>query len=233
MLKRRNKLAILLLLTSFLFLLVGCKKDVSDAEKFKEEYESLNGQKNGDIEYRNISIDKNNPVIYKSEDEIVNLIKNKDTFVVYFGFASCPWCRSVLPTMLETFKEYGIPNIYYVDISNIRDTYEIKNGKLEKTKEGTEGYYKLLDLLKEKLSDYTVNDESGKTTDTGEKRIYAPNVIGVIKGEVKVLDTGISSLQKDPYMELNDEIKKDMKGKFKTIFAPVDEDLNSCNISGC
>lgn len=233
--KRKSKFIIFLLLISFFFSLTACQKDnLTDAQKFKEEYESLNGQKTSNgKEYRNILIDEKNPMIYKTEDDIVKAIQNKETFVIYFGFASCPWCRSILETLIEVSKEESLSQIYYVDISNIRDTYEIKNGKLEKTKEGTEGYYKLLDLFKDKLEDYKITDDAGKTTDTGEKRIYAPNIVGVIDGEIFDITTGISSLEKDPYMQLTEEIKNEMHSKISPIIKKISEELSSCDISGC
>lgn len=233
--KRKSKFIIFLLLISFFFSLTACQKDnLTDAQKFKEEYESLNGQKTSNgKEYRNILIDEKNPMIYKTEDDIVKAIQNKETFVIYFGFASCPWCRSILETLIEVSKEESLSQIYYVDISNIRDTYEIKNGKLEKTKEGTEGYYKLLDLFKDKLEDYKITEDAGKTTDTGEKRIYAPNIVGVIDGEIFDITTGISSLEKDPYMQLTEEIKNEMHSKISPIIKKISEELSSCDISGC
>ena len=78
--KRKNKFIIFLLLISFFFSLTACQKDnLTDAQKFKEEYESLNGQKTSNgKEYRNILIDEKNPMIYKTEDDIVKAIQNKE-----------------------------------------------------------------------------------------------------------------------------------------------------------
>ena len=232
--KEKSRIIVLLIITSFLLILTGCTDKKTDAYKFKEEYESLNGQKSSSgKEYRKLSIDKENPIVYKTDDEIVKLIQDKDTFIVYFGFAKCPWCRSVISVMFDVAKENGINKIYYVDISDIRDKYEFVNGKITKTKEGSDGYNKLLSLLGDKLSNYQITDESGKTTDTGEKRIYAPNIVGVIKGEVIDIQTGISSLQTDEDMQLSDAIKEDSKKLLNNIFKSVSESLNSCDLSGC
>lgn len=211
------------------FLISGCKNKNTDAYKFKEEYESLNGTTNSSgKEIRTINIIEDNPFIYATAEEIVEKINNKETFVVYFGFASCPWCRSVLETLISTSSSTGIKKIYYVDVSKIRDTYEMKDGSLVRTNNGTEGYNKLLTLLGSKLSDYTLNID-GKTINTGEKRIYAPNVVGVIKGEANELTTGISPLQTDAYMDLTNEMISDTKESFKKVLEPVFIALNTCD----
>ena len=125
---------------SLIFLIIlsitGCKK--SDAISFKEEYEKLNRTKSESGKtIRTISIDKNNPMIYKTEDDIVEMINNKETFIVYFGFAKCPWCRSILPNLLKVAKDLNINKIFYVDIFNIRDTQEInEEGEIITTKKG-------------------------------------------------------------------------------------------------
>ena len=78
----------------------------NDSTKFKKEYEQINGKETEDgKKTRSIKIPKNNKIVYKTEDDIVNMINNKETFVVYFGFAKCPWCRSVVPTLLEVVKD--------------------------------------------------------------------------------------------------------------------------------
>ena len=212
-------------------MLFGCANKDTDAYKFKEEYESLNNTKSPSGEtIRKIKIDKENPFVYKTADEIVELINQKQTFIVYFGFASCPWCRSVLPSLMESLKDNSINTVYYVDIENIRDKYELdENNKPELVQEGSEGYNKLLELLNSKLSDYTIENVK-----VGEKRIYAPNVVSVIYGKVISIETGISSLQTDGYMELTDEMKSEMYNTFNELIKPVSEVLNSCDVNtGC
>lgn len=186
--------------------------------KFKKEYESLNGKKTEDkLEYRKIKIDNNNPFIYSSDKKIVKMINNKETFIVYFGANWCPWCRSVLPTMIETAKKNNIDTIYYVDISNIRNEYKAVGNIPELTKEGSKNYYELLKKLDNVLEDYTLTGLNGETIDIGEKRIYAPSLIKIEKGKATKITTGISKMQDNPYMKINKEIKKDMQAKFNKI----------------
>ena len=216
------------------FVLFGCTDKKTDAYKFKKEYESLNNTKSSSGKtIREIKIDSDNPFIYKSEEDIIEMFNKKETFIVYFGFASCPWCRSVLPTLIEALNDNSISTIYYVDIKDIRDEYKLENDKPILSKEGSEGYSKLLELLGDKLSDYTL-DNNGKKVNVGEKRIYAPNIVSVIYGKVISIETGISSLQTDGYMELTDEMKEETYNIFNELIKPVSEVLNSCDVNtGC
>ena len=77
----------------------------TDAIKFKNEYESLNGYKNenSDKEYMKVEIDSENPIVYKTGQEILDILK-KENAIVYFGFALCPWCRNAVPVLLDAAK---------------------------------------------------------------------------------------------------------------------------------
>ena len=201
----------------------------TDAMIFKEEYESLNGKKESDgHEYRILDIPSDNRMVYQTADEIVKRIENKETFAVYFGFAACPWCRSVLPSLLEVVNDLGLSKIYYVDIENIRDEKELQDGKVVTTKEGSEGYQKLLTLFDEVLDNYTLKDENQKEVDTKEKRIYAPNVLGIVDGKVETLTTGISKKQEDAYIELTGEMKSDAYNQFKCALECIQENETVC-----
>lgn len=212
-------------------------KTNEDAIKFKEEYESLNREVNTKYnkEYRTLSIPKDNPFVYKSADDIVEMIDKGETFVVYFGFNTCPWCRSVVPSLMEAANDLEIDEIYYVDVKEIRDLIEVNDdGVLETTKEGTDGYYKLINLLDGVLSDYTITDNDGNDISANEKRIYAPNIIAVLDGEAKEMTSGISDKLTDPYMELTDEIKEDSYNQFNKVLSYVSSALNTCtDETGC
>ena len=227
---------ILILGVGIFFFMNNQKEENSgDALKFKEEYESLNGtkrEKDGKT-IRTIKIDKDNPMVYKDASEIVKMINNKETFVVYFGFADCPWCRSILPTLIKVAKDLELDKIYYVDVKEIRDVLELdENGKIKTTTKGSDAYYELLKQLDNVLADYTLMDAEENKIETGEKRIYAPNVVTVVDGKAKKLESGISDKQTDGYMKLTDEISKDMYNKLKnTLKIIVDKD--TCSLEGC
>lgn len=209
-----------------LLLLTGCNK--TDAERFKEEYESMNNKEVYGQKVRNLTIDSDNNIVYKSASDIIDMINNKETFVVYFGFKECPWCRSVLPSLLKVSKDLGLESLYYVDISELRDTIEINdNNELVTTKEGGKGYSELLKLLDPVLDNYTI-ENNGDIIDTGEKRIYAPNVISVVEGVPTMNKTGESELLTDPYMELTEEIENDIYNIFKCVIKCVTDKSNTC-----
>ncbi len=190
-----------------------------DCIQFKKEYESLNNTINSnDQKIREISIPKKNPFVYKEASDIVTMIQNEETFLVYFGFPSCPWCRSILPTLIDVSKDYKVDTIYYVDVKEIRDTIVLDEENHPVTeKEGTSSYYQLLDLLGDILKDYTVKDSDGNPIATGEKRISAPNVVSVVKGKAISMTTGISEKQTNGYMTLTEDMLKDTYQKFETL----------------
>ena len=194
---------------------------------FKDEYEDLNGKytDSGDT-IREVKIAKKNKMIYSTAEEIVKKIDNNETFVVYFGFASCPWCRVMIESLVNLSLEHNV-NVYYVDIKDIRDTLELVNGEIEKTKEGTKGYNELLDRLKIVLSDYSLKDENGEEVETNEKRIYAPNVATIVNGTPIRLVEGVSSKLTDPYHELTQEMKNESVDQLECIFKCLEEN-NIC-----
>ena len=178
---------------------------VSDSVKFKEEYESLNGSvsDNGNVYYE-VSLSLDNPVKYKTDEEIVDVL-NKESAVIYFGYASCGDCRYIIKPLMEALKAQNVDTLYYVNIEDIRDAYVVSgDNKVEKTKEGTEGYQKILKILKNYLNEYYVFDDSGNEYDTKTKRLAAPTVVAVKSGEVKALYEGVVEdfdgvLDKDSY----------------------------------
>ena len=184
---------------------------------------------------RTVTIDEDNPFVYTTGEDIVKKIENKETFYLYVGDTQCPWCRSVIEMAIKKAKEFGVSKIYYIPIWDedhnevFRDKYELnEDGTLNRTIEGTEGYNKLLTLFKDVLSDYTLTKEDGSKVETGEKRIYAPNVVAVIDGKAYKMSEGISKDLKDPYSKLTDKMKKYSYNQFKCLLKCVNESKNVC-----
>lgn len=215
----------------------------TDAVTFKTEYESINN-KSVDEErtYRALEIPDDNPFVYVTAEELVEKIDNKETFVVYFGFNTCPWCRSVLSNLIASAKDNKVDKIYYVDVKNIRDTYTLdEDNKPVRTVEGTKGYYDLLDRLDRVLDSYanltyTVTKKK-KTTikevEVGEKRIYAPNVVVVRDGESVGITSGIPKKLDDAYAELTDEMNEDSLEQFNSLFKLLHGDSCSIDDKNC
>ncbi len=203
---------------------------ISDAIKFKNEYEALNGVVNEatDNKYIEVNIDEENPMVYKTGKEILDVLKNEDA-IIYFGFAACPWCRNAVPVLLDAAKELNVDKIYYVDILDIRDTYKFSGSiEPEQTKKGTDAYYEILKFLDKKLEKFYVKDEAGNMYDTGVKRLYAPTVVGVKGGKVVGFHESTIESQTDPYELLDENGKSELKNEYKKIIESVNEKNNVC-----
>lgn len=223
-------LVILVILgTAFLFL--HDKKEVvsKDAVKFKEEYEALNGKKAyGDAVYQTLDIDEKNKVVYDDLQGACEFLKN-GTGIVYFGFPNCPWCRGILPTLLDVVEDSSLDKLYYVDMTDKRDTFEVEDKKAVKTKDASEEYYDLLEILDEYLDKYII-EEDDKEYDTKEKRIYVPLVVAVKDG--KVMDAVTSPVKLDEgqtaFDKLTDKQKEDLKKLFEGMVDKT-QDVGVCD----
>ena len=154
-------------------------KTITDAVKFKNEYESLNGKvASGDYKYPTVTLTDTNPFVYESSKKIIETLKS-GTGIIYLGFPKCPWCRNAV----NVLSYLNVDKIMYLDMTDERDTYELVDGALKKTKDGSKEYYEMLNILDDILSDYEIEDD-GKTYSVGEKRIYVPLVIGVKDGKI-------------------------------------------------
>ena len=203
---------------------------ISDAIKFKNEYEALNDVVNEatDNKYIEVNIDEENPMVYKTGKEILDVLKNEDA-IIYFGFAACPWCRNAVPVLLDAAKELNVDKIYYVDILDIRDTYKFSGSiEPEQTKKGTDAYYEILKFLDKKLEKFYVKDEAGNMYDTGVKRLYAPTVVGVKGGKIVGFHESTIESQTDPYELLDEKGKSELKNEYKKIIESVNEKNNVC-----
>ena len=225
-----KKVLLVLSLVLVSVLLTGCgKTNKEDALKFKKDYESLNGKVAFESTMnREIEIDEDNPFIYADLKDINEMIDNKETFMVYFGFSGCPWCRSVIPTFIEVAKEKKIDEVYYVNVrpdndkeKEIRDFYDLdKKGKVYVSHEGTKEYHEFLKKLDSLLPDYSHGTVSSlKDTEfAGTKRVGAPNFFIIKEGTGVDRITGISKKQTDGFEELTDQMNRDMKSNFEKFF---------------
>ena len=180
----------------------------SDEKKFKEEYESLNGKKNDKGRtYPEVHIRKDNNITYADYDKTMEFLES-GTGILYLGFPECPWCRSMVSILIDTAVQNEISDIYYFNALSIRDTKELKDGKIVTVKEGTDEYYKLVD----KLSDYIGPYEG--LEDESIKRIYFPTVIFVQGGKIVGSHIDTVESQKDPYKPLDAAQKEELKQIF-------------------
>lgn len=209
-----NKKKIIITITFILvILLIGIGlylilRPSKDALKFKQEYEALNNtiRESDGATYNNVKISKNNPIKYIDCQEALEILK-KEEAIIYIGAPWCPWCRNAIPVLFEAAKKQKVKTIYYLNLDNEKSTFEIQDGTLVTTKEGSADYYRLLEQLKDLLTDYSLTDNDGKIYETGEKRIYIPYVIAVKDGEIVSTHNGTVSLNENQtkYDELTQE----------------------------
>lgn len=106
----------------FVFLLVGCKKEETDAQKFAKEY---------------TTVTEDNYFVYRDIEEIIKILEH-GTGVVYLGFPECPWCQAYVKTLNEVADIEGLEKIYYFNI-------------LEDRKNNTEKYQEIVNILNDYL----------------------------------------------------------------------------------
>lgn len=189
-----------------------------DSRRFQEEYESLNLvlRKNSSTDfYRAVMINADNPIQYVTAAEALEILEHETAFL-YMGAPWCPWCRNIVPVMLEAAGEKGVDPIYYLDLTDERDVFQYENGKLSRSAEGTEAYFKLLRKLDVYLEPYVVRDKDGRAHDTQEKRIPLPFLVTVKDGKVVMARLGTYELEDG--QSQYDELTKDQRAELYTLF---------------
>ena len=197
---------------------------------FKEEYEKVNGTTmKGDIKYRTLDINKKNPYVKVSIDDIAAKIKNGESFYLYVGDHLCPWCRSGIEKMIEVANREKIDTIYYVDFWDddhneiLRELYDVEvNGKktsFKITQEATEGYKVLYEAVKDMgLKDYTVTKDGKEYTVPNVKKVYGGDHFYFNKGVCKKFVTlRVPSLEKATD-ELTEEVLKEQDKVYTDLF---------------
>lgn len=96
------------------------------------------------------------------------LLQSEKTFVLYYGFSTCPWCIEVLPILNDVAKKNGMA-VEYVNVrpGGTDSTFDIRV-------DTNPDYVKLVELTNDYL---TVNDE-------GVKRLFVPFVFFIKDGEI-------------------------------------------------
>ncbi|MBP3815498.1 MAG: hypothetical protein J6H21_01370 [Firmicutes bacterium] len=119
-------------------------------------------------------------------EDIDKLMQSKETFVLYAGFANCPWCNALLPRLNDVALEEGA-TIAYLDTR--------KNPEW-KSNVDIDGY----DKFKEYFGEYLDIDDSG------EPHLYVPDTYFIKEGEVVFHHQGVTPGLANP----NDEWTKDL-----------------------
>lgn len=209
--------------------------EITDAIKFKNEYESLNDtiRQSDGAKYNSVSISDSNPMKFVDAKGAIEVLDMKNA-ILYVGAGWCPWCRNAVPVLIDVAKNRQIDTIYYLNLDDEKSIWDVVDGKAVRTKDGSKAYYELLEKLKDELTDYTLTGEKNKKLQTGEKRIYMPMVIAINDGKVVEKHVGTVELTKDQnkYSSLTEEQTKELYGIYNELFNKAFADNNYCTLDG-
>jgi thiol-disulfide isomerase/thioredoxin len=144
-----------------------------DPLRFKKEYEALNYEydEHSGEPHAPLLINENNNIVYLTFEELLSFIDGK-TGLLFIGRPGCPWCRILVPYMLDFAKEDNV-NIYYYNIQDDRD-------------ENNERYKSILSALGEFLpTDVVTQNETDPGFDPNLKRVVTPHLFFIKNGEIK------------------------------------------------
>lgn len=129
---------------------------------------------------------KENMFIKTTAEDVLSLIENRKSAMVYFGFPDCPWCEDMLPVLNEAAKNKDYP-ILYVEARN-------EKGELNYSEE-----------IKEKI--YNEFDFTFETDENGKKIMYFPYVVRIENGVVTDSHVGTVDGHNAHERELTEEEK--------------------------
>lgn len=173
------------LVLTFLLILTGCSTVSVTKVKDDTKTDAIRFH----LEYSKVK--KDNVYKYSTYSNVIDTLENK-TGIIYLGFPSCALCKEITPILNDVAKEKGIKEILYYNFKDMRDN-------------NTTEYRELAD----KLSDYV------KTDDEGNKRIQAPTVIFVNKGNIVAVYIG--TINSDSEEIMTDEEKNMLKQNFESL----------------
>jgi thiol-disulfide isomerase/thioredoxin len=190
--------------------------EMTDGQRFKHEHEALNDvvDEDGERVYREMEINENNRIVYLSYDAFVDFMEN-GTGVLFFGRPGCPWCRRLIPTLLDFADEQNINIFYYYAIEQDRE-------------ENNERYQHILALFDAYLPvDTSTQTEGDPDFDPNLKRVVLPQLFFVKNGEVVVSELMFNH----EYLQNDDEesVRQLLLDNLNSIRTP--EDI--CTINTC
>ncbi|MDO4377730.1 MAG: thioredoxin family protein [Erysipelotrichia bacterium] len=121
-------------------------------------------------------------------EEFLDLIAQKKTIIVYFGYEGCPWCTDLLPILNEVSIEKGLL-LYYIDFHDEKNMNDIEG----------------LEKIEELAADLMEEDEQGQL------KLYFPTVYYVQKGTIIQLHQGTVSGHDASLNDLTEKQKARLK----------------------
>ena len=176
--------------------------------KFKEEYEKLNGVVNDKgYTYPTVDIDVNSNIKYVNESEVLEILDNEG--VIYFGTATSFECRNIITSLIKAADSVSLDKLYYFDVKNV-----------------DENYIKILDKIDEVLKKEEATNELGEKVATVSRKLIIPTIIIVQDGEI--VDYHVGGIEKENQTE---ELTKEEKEELFTIYTSklIKASSTSCN----
>lgn len=180
-------LAVLLAMLLVMGTCVYALADKDDSKRFAQEYEAENGSLDGTGLYVLPELDLADyvPFDYEEFDDVVELL-TEDTGVLYLGFPTCPWCRALIPALIDAWNlTNSKEEITYYNIHDLRPVRSLdEEGNVITEKEADPKYDRLVELMYDHLRPFEgSNDES-------IKHIYVPMVVFVRNGNIEYAHIG-------------------------------------------
>jgi len=102
---RLYKLAFLIISSLMLLQCHGKSNQISDSERFAQEYPLVGGD---------------NIFVYRNADETADILEN-GRGIVFIGYKECPWCQLYAVFLHDVAREMEIDKIFYCDIKEDRE----------------------------------------------------------------------------------------------------------------
>lgn len=177
--KHLTLILLLLLVLSLALLTAACgdqpfrQQTATEAAEFKADYEALNEVlgEDGQPRYSYLELPADNPVVTLSYDEVMEFL-DSGSGLLYIGRPGCPWCRLLLPTLLQ-FAGDKETYLYYYDVEAIRDA-------------NNDQYKALVERLYDFLPQDTVTQKEGEADFNPDlRRVVLPHLFFLDQGEIK------------------------------------------------
>lgn len=156
-------------------LLIGCSLVPSEKPSDEPQQSGSNGcdvlapcgDEKADMSVYENFMDSDHVFVSATFADVLEAIEKKQTFVLYVGFSTCPWCLEAMPILNEVAKEYDA-QVSYIN-TRPDHTKESELRKLENA-----DYAAFVDVAGDVLSE---NEE-------GQKHLYVPFVFFFKEGEI-------------------------------------------------
>lgn len=148
-------------------------------------------------------VDKNNIYKYSSIDEVIRTL-NEGTGIIFLCTPDSEWCQMYALYLNDELIKNNINEIKYLNIKNYREL-------------NTSKYQKIVDLLE----NYIYKD------DTGERKIFMPDVTFVKNGKIIFHDneTSLVASDQEPMEYWTEQKILELKNKFREAIIKLNSDI--------